>query len=288
MYIRFIHHFLLPVILSFTGLSSPAQDTADLYSGAKGSLICWTETRTSPRPLKIHCLRVDLTCPELEVFSMPGDDPDGNGPAESQLTLPVDLFTGSRALAAINANAFAGLPGTENDIRGWYKNRPVNIAGLVVTNGRVVSPVQKGRTAFWIDKNNHPRIGDPKPGDVVWQGVSDWQTLLILDNRLIPDSTVYTLHPRSALGFDGSGRWLLLVVVDGRQTGFSEGMSLYELAELFRSKGCTGSINLDGGGSSIMLIHGPDGQVRTVNSPSGIRQRPVPVMLGIRKTKPAD
>jgi hypothetical protein len=260
-----------------------SQDTLDLFPAEKGSLVCWTETRTVPRPLKIYYLRIDLASRDLEVFTMTGEDPDGNGPAESSLTLPGDLFSSFHALAAVNANAFAGLPGTEKDIRGWYKNRPVDIQGMAVADGKVISPVQSGRTAFWIDTEKRPHNGNPNPGDPVWQAVSDWSSPLIIDDRLIPDSTYRILHPRSALGFDDSGKWLLLIVVDGRQPGFSEGISLNELALLFRSHGCTQSLNLDGGGSSILLIRKPDGKVLTVNRPSGLFGRPVPVMLGVRK-----
>jgi len=85
------------------------------------------------------------------------------------------------------------------------------------------------------------------------------------------------------LGFDDTGTWLLLIVVDGRQPGFSEGVSLYELSQILQAQGCTQSINLDGGGSSIMLIREPGQEVRTLNSPSGKTHRPIPVMLGVRK-----
>lgn len=259
-----------------------SQDTVDLYPDHAGALLCWTEVRTEPRPLRIHYLRVDLTCPYLEVFTLTGDDPDGEGPAESTLTPPGELFSTFHALAAVNANAFAGLPGTEKDILGWYRNRPVDIQGMAVRNGQVISPPQRGRTAFWLDSLQHPHIGDPKPGDPVWQASSDWSSPLILDNRIIPDSTGTTLHPRTALGFDDPGKWLLLTVIDGRQPGFSEGISLYELALILKSEGCNQSVNLDGGGSSIMLIQKPGQKVDTVNRPSGILHRPVPVMLGVK------
>ncbi len=69
-------------------------------------------------------------------------------------------------------------------------------------------------------------------------------------------------HPRTAVGLFPDGRWLL-VVVDGRQT-HSVGMSLIELASFFKQFGCTSAINLDGGGSSTMIVGG-----YLVNSPSG-------------------
>jgi hypothetical protein len=279
--------FLLLFCFPGFGMIAECQDTLDLNPGQKGTLICWTETRTAPRRLKIYCIRVDLTCRNLEVFTLTGEDPDGEGPAESSLTLPSEMFSTFHALAAINANAFAGLPGTEKDIRGWYRNRPVDIQGMAVRNGKVISPPQRGRTAFWLDSLQQPHIGDPNPADPVWQASSDWSSPLILENRIIPDSTGTALHPRTALGFDDSGKWLLLMVVDGRQPGFSEGISLYELALLFKSFGCTQSINLDGGGSSIMIIQKPDGEVQTINSPSGLVHRPVPVMLGVKNRRDA-
>lgn len=274
--------FILLSWVSGAGLSGFAQDTLDIFPASKGSLVSWSEIRSSPRPLAIYYLRVDLTCRNLELMAMPGEDPDGDGPAESTLTMPADLFSRWHALAAVNANAFAGMPGTENDVRGWYKNRPVDIQGMVVCDGKVISPAQQGRIAFWTDRAGHPHIGEPGAGDSVWQAIADWSGPLIRDNRLLADSTVKTLHPRTALGFDETGKWLLIAVVDGRQPGYSEGVSLFELAQLFRSKGCSQAINLDGGGSSIMLVKKQNGEAETINRPSGILHRPVPVMLGIR------
>jgi len=279
---NFRFHLAILGFLALLGRMSAAQDTTDLFPARKGSLLCWTESLTSPRPLKIHFLKVDLT-DGLEVFTLPGEDPDGTGPAESTLTSPGDLLSRYHALAAVNANAFAGMPGTENDIRGWYRNRPVDIQGMVVSDGKVISPAQKERTPFWLDSQQHPHIGNPPAGEAPWQAVSDWSGPLLLGGRIVPDSTVTTLHPRTALGFDESGKWILILVADGRQPGYSEGMSLHEMAVLLRSKGCTESLNLDGGGSSIMMYAGTDGQVHTVNSPSGMLHRPVPVMLGIRR-----
>jgi hypothetical protein len=257
------------------------RDTLDLYPERPGTLVCWKETWTTPRLMQVYYLRIDLTSNILKVMTLPGEDPDGPGPAESTLTPPSDLFEKYQALAAVNANAFAGLPGTEKDIRGWYRGRSVDIQGMAVCDGQVVSPEQPGRTPFWIGPGNRPHTGDPSAGDTVLEAVSDWGSPLLKNNRIIPDSTYTTLHPRTALGFDSTGQWLLLVVVDGRQPGFSEGISLHELAEMLRSKGCTDAINLDGGGSSIMLIRDKNGKSETYNSPSGLTHRPVPILLGI-------
>ena len=69
-------------------------------------------------------------------------------------------------------------------------------------------------------------------------------------------------HPRTALAQLDSGK-ILLVTVDGRQPGVSVGMSLQALAELLMEFGAVAAINLDGGGSTTMVVHN-----KVVNKPS--------------------
>lgn len=69
-------------------------------------------------------------------------------------------------------------------------------------------------------------------------------------------------HPRTALGWRADGRFVL-VTVDGRQPRKSVGMTIPELAALLRELGCIEAINLDGGGSTTLVI-----QNKVVNSPS--------------------
>jgi exopolysaccharide biosynthesis protein len=85
-------------------------------------------------------------------------------------------------------------------------------------------------------------------------------------------------HPRTAVGIAAGGRRLLLVVVDGRQPGYSDGMTLTELATMMRALGARDAINLDGGGSSSIVrtdrasVNG----VRILNKPSDKEgERPV-------------
>ena len=71
-----------------------------------------------------------------------------------------------------------------------------------------------------------------------------------------------TRHPRTGVGFSRDSSTLYLVTVDGRSES-SSGMSLAELAALMRALGIYQGMNLDGGGSTTMVIRG-----RVVNSPS--------------------
>jgi exopolysaccharide biosynthesis protein len=77
-------------------------------------------------------------------------------------------------------------------------------------------------------------------------------------------------HPRTAIAKLDSGK-LLLVTVDGRQPGVSTGMSLQMLSELLLEFGAVEAINLDGGGSTTMVIRN-----KIVNKPSDqTGERPV-------------
>ena len=75
-------------------------------------------------------------------------------------------------------------------------------------------------------------------------------------------STIPDTHPRTAAGYRNSGE-LVLLVVDGRQVD-SRGVDLQELAILMRDLGCVEAINLDGGGSSAMVVDG-----KLLNRPAG-------------------
>ena len=90
-----------------------------------------------------------------------------------------------------------------------------------------------------------------------------------LAEKILP-SFVSDLHPRTAIARLKSGQ-ILLVTVDGRQPGESIGMSLTMLADLLLEFGAIEAINLDGGGSTTMVIKN-----KLVNKPSDATgERPV-------------
>jgi hypothetical protein len=85
-------------------------------------------------------------------------------------------------------------------------------------------------------------------------------------------------HPRTAVGLRADGT-VLLVVVDGRQPGHSAGMTLPELTGLLLELGAVDALNLDGGGSTTLVVRG-----RIVNRPSDPVERPVTNALVVRST----
>lgn len=86
-------------------------------------------------------------------------------------------------------------------------------------------------------------------------------------------------HPRTLLGWNAAGE-VLLVTVDGRRPGVSDGLTLDESADLLRSLGATEGINLDGGGSTTFVGPCRSGPC-VLNTPSDGRERLVPVALAI-------
>jgi exopolysaccharide biosynthesis protein len=87
----------------------------------------------------------------------------------------------------------------------------------------------------------------------------------------------YDLHPRTAIGYDKKGRLYVLVVAGRNQN--AAGASLLQLADIFKNLGCVEALNLDGGGSSCMLINGKE----TIKPSDATGQRPVPAVFLINK-----
>ncbi len=77
---------------------------------------------------------------------------------------------------------------------------------------------------------------------------------ITVDEEVFFGSTIPRIHPRTAAGVTRSGD-LILLVVDGRQAA-SRGVDLGELAAIMRDLGCHEALNLDGGGSSTLVVNG--------------------------------
>jgi exopolysaccharide biosynthesis protein len=90
-------------------------------------------------------------------------------------------------------------------------------------------------------------------------------------------------HPRTLIGATQDDH-IMFIVVDGRQPGYADGMSLFELRSLAHSLGCTDAMNLDGGGSTTLYVAG-EGSNGVVNRPSGKVERPVPSIVFVRIKK---
>lgn len=89
--------------------------------------------------------------------------------------------------------------------------------------------------------------------------------------RMFSGKGKFDLHPRTAMGYTKDNH-LIVLVVEGRNIGVAEGASLVHLANIFKSLGCVEALNLDGGGSSCLLING----IETIKPSDKEGERPVP------------
>ena len=246
------------------------------------------QARQEPRKLRIHRLVIDLEKVGNRLAVGLDEDPDQEGPAETQLAKPMVLATKHQMRCAINTNAWAMLPDPKTGKPpGYIVGGHANISGWAKQGEDKRSSREPAYWSCWQESDGRCQIGsfDPnsphrrEPKEPRW-AVSGFRGILMDGKILAEPSDV--LHPRTALGLSEDGKKMVWLVVDGRQPGYSEGVSERELAELLVEAGCHDGMNLDGGGSSVMLLTSASGALQPVNKPSDkLGPRPIPVLLGI-------
>lgn len=98
-------------------------------------------------------------------------------------------------------------------------------------------------------------IGTLRPSSAVGAGpmlLRNGRLSITADEEGFAATSIPAVHPRTAAGVTEDGR-LILLVVDGRQDA-SRGVDLPQLAALLQSAGAVDGLNLDGGGSSTMVV----------------------------------
>lgn len=100
------------------------------------------------------------------------------------------------------------------------------------------------------------------------------------EERKFPGKAIEDRHPRTSIGYTKDNK-LVVFVCDGRSDS-AAGLTLPQMATILQKIGCVEALNLDGGGSSCLLVNGKE-----VNTPSskGI-QRAVPSVFLIRRKEP--
>lgn len=241
--------------------------------------------RSEPRPLRIYRLTIDLGTTQLKPVVGVAADPDGDGPAETALTSPKLLAKEKQMVLAVNTNAWSMIPDPQTGkAPGYIAGGHADIHGWVMDGKRQVSPAQEGYWTFWIDREGHPFLKNLTPQEAKKLenprvAIAGFRVILADGQVLAQASDV--VHPRTSIGFDKEKKKLVLVVVDGRQKKVSEGVSEEELARLMIEFGCSEALNLDGGGSSVMMVREKDGELHFINRSSDITGvRPVPVIFG--------
>ena len=233
--------------------------------------VTWYQrTETTPRLVVMNIVEIDLTFPGISFTTTPSN---GAAPYEVTASTTKNFVAASGAQIGINGDFYNPLSGADRDL-----------IHLNMSNGQQVSPWSgSGSTregALNISANNVASIIKPANVNNADYKVNPTSTSLYTavggNERLLSAGTVIatdtTIHPRTAVGVKGSK--LYLFVVDGRQSGYSEGMNLVEIANLLKNDyGITDALNLDGGGSTSMVFADPT--ARTINRPSDGTDRTV-------------
>jgi exopolysaccharide biosynthesis protein len=139
---------------------------------------------------------------------------------------------------------------------------PIIPNGFAASRGKVYS-TRRGPTVY-INQKNEVSFNQVK--GALFNAVSG-DRMVLVKGQQVPNLATNNINPRTAVGLSKNERVLILVVVDGRQEGASEGVSFPELADLMASFGAYTAINMDGGGSSALVIKGADGKPRVLNTP---------------------
>jgi len=219
-----------------------------------GEGICFGE-ETLPGPVEVYVARVDTRNPAVSIRSRLAGEALGEARTVSSAA--------SGATIAINGDFF------------------------YVSEGRyfTLGPVASGGTFFYQPDRPWPVLAVAKDGSS-WVGSSQQLSdsllpetlfavggspILIQDGMLAPSSGE-DRDPRTAIGVDGQGA-VYFIVVDGRSQE-SLGMTLGELQVYLSAFGLIDALNLDGGGSSTMVVLGEVG-----NRPSDGKEREVAALV---------
>jgi len=197
-------------------------------------------------------------------------------PAVRQSGPPLCTRTTSEFLAqygvqiAVNADSFSYADPSAYDPKVYCPNDgdPVWPNGYTVSRGNVYFSKNQVEPILIINQINIIQFYQPqgtvKPDGRVFNAVSG-DRMLVINGRPVSDLDNTRVDPRTAVGLSKDKRWLILVVVDGRET--SLGATFVELANLLVSFGVFTGMSLDGGGSSTMVIQGVDKKPRILNTP---------------------
>lgn len=257
----------------------PAPEQRTLFAGVTYR----REVRQSPRPLVIHVIAVDLKTPGLRLLVTPSQPTGGRMmPARKPTTFIAEFG----AQLAVNAGFFT--PSWWDHWWDYYprEGQPLDVYGFTASAGHIYAKAAGDYPTLYIARDN--RVTFDAPAGDIYNAISGSQRLLVDgagQGAASVDAYLHAIHPRAAIALDETGQTLYLVVVDGRQPHYSEGVSLPELAALIRELGGYNAINLDGGGSTALAIEGPDGKPVLLNSPVDGwipgRERPVANHLGL-------
>ncbi|MBZ8178684.1 phosphodiester glycosidase family protein [Oscillatoria salina] len=243
------------------------------------------EARYQPRPILLHIVSIDLNSPGVKLFVTPGDS--NNQEMDIKARTTSEFLQEYNLQLAINGSFFH--PFVVHHPWNYYPRSGdfVKVNGQAISEGKIYSEASAGWYVFCVSKDNQATIGGtkcPKNTQQAFAGsailVKDGQVVENPDNNPIANQPV----PRTAVAIDKTGKKLWLIIVDGRQPFYSDGVTLTELAEIITDLGADRGLNLDGGGSTTLVIDNEE-KTQVLNAPFHtripMRQRPIANHLGV-------
>ena len=254
------------------------------------------ERFTRPGPVAGVVARVDLTDPRVEVKVALADetDPDGAGPCVGQLDTTSNAARRHDFAITLNASFFAAPnPRIVKEKRiHYFVGNCALPQGWHFSGGKVLTRPTKEtlRDVFVVHNDGkislHERAFE-LPADTRY-AVSG-SAIVLQGGQVVARANALARHPRSAVGLSADGRSLLMVAVDGRQD-HSRGVTLDELGTLMQSLGAHHALNLDGGGSTALVVKDPASGVfaianqlsdASIGIPNLKIERPIADVIGI-------
>lgn len=239
--------------------------------------------RVFPRPMIAHVIEIDTKAKGIEFLVTPPDS-EGETPLKARTTSQFLEEFGLQI--AINGDKF--YPWWSHSPADYYPHvgDPVAPVGFTASQGEVywIGDMEEVGIEPTLYINRKNALSFNNQPNRVHNAISGEQ-MLVLKGEVVPDLDDEELEPRTAIGANRNGRFLYLIVIDGRQPFYSAGATFQDLAELMVDQGVYAGMSLDGGGSSTMVIEGENGKPKILNSPIDSyipgRERPVGNHLGV-------
>ncbi len=258
----------------FSGRPLPTEVKEELYDG----ITYRRKVHTEPRLWIAHIITIDLHTDGISFLITPPDDRKSDMPLNARTTST--FLRDYNLQIAVNGGEFS--PWHSNSLLDYYPHvgDPVAPTGFSASRGKRYS--EGNRPVLYIAENNIAQFN--KPRSKIYNAISG-SHMLVIEGEPIEGLDSERPAPRTALGVDFGPDRLVIVVVDGRQPFYSEGATLTQLADLLIEYGVYTAMNMDGGGSSTLVIENERGKAEVLNSPidSHIpgRERPVANHLGV-------
>lgn len=246
---------------------------------------CQQQAQTSSEPdHQVRCLRVDLTAPGVSLLTTPGCTNCGSYETLAENTS--HFLEANGVQVAVNGGFYGGSGGSTDASLGSREE----IYGLAISRGEIVSPADDSRyLATMLFTSNNVPIFIPHNSPAtntsgIYTAISGNLALLIggVNQRA---ATPRDLDPRTALGLSADRRYLLLLTIDGRQPGWSDGADFHDTGEWLKRFGASDGINVDGGGSTTMARSDCTGRAVRLNRSSYAaaygRERNIAQNLGV-------